>query len=203
MTKSISQTINDLRAQLVDIEGRQAELIADRDEHSFAAVVERQPQAIKKLAAINSELDNLKHRAASLQAALREATKRENAAAEAEAAEVRRRNAREADVLCSDAEAIAEKLDAAFAALALHAQEYEAAMGAIRRKINIGPQFDHVRVFLVRALRTAIHRTPLHLDAISPVDQTTVSQASASWLRNIRGQIARTLNSKPAAKEAA
>ena len=202
MTTKKSVT-DDLRAQLVDIEGRQAELFAERDEHSFAAVVERQPAAIKKLEAINSELDALKHKTATLQAALREATKREIAAREEEAAEARRQNAREAEALCVDAEAIAEKLDAAFAALRQHAQEFEDVMGAIRRKASVGPQFDHIRVFLARALRTATVRSPLHIESISPVDQTTVAAAAASWLENIRGHIGRTLNIKLAAKKAA
>jgi hypothetical protein len=202
MTTKKSVT-DDLRAQLVDIDGRQAELIAERDEYSFAAVVERQPAAIKKLEAINSELDALKHKTATLQAALREATKREIAAREEEAAEARRQNAREAEALCADAEAIAEKLDAAFAAVRQHAQEYEEVMGAIRRKLGTGPAYDHVRIFLVRALRTATVRSPLHTESISIVDQTTVSQATASWLGNIRCHIARTLNLKPAARKAA
>ena len=194
---------DDLRAQLVDIEGRQVELLAERDEISYSAIVTRDKRAIERLTALNAELGNLQNQSASLEAALREATKRENAAAEAAAAEVRRRNAREADVLCSEAEAIAEKLDAAFAAVRLHAQEFEDVMGAIRRKAGVGPQFDHIRVFLARALRTATVRSPLHIESISPVDQTTVSQASASWLGNIRVHIVRTLNAKPAAKEAA
>jgi hypothetical protein len=203
---SKSNPIDDLRAERGDIAARISELIAERDTGvAYLAHVDKDAKAIARLAEINNEIESLKTRDASLEPALAEALRREKIAreeAEAEA-EARRQNAREAEALCADAEAIAEKLDAAFAAVRQHAQEFEDVMGAIRRKAGVGPQFDHIRVFLARALRTATVRSPLHIESISPVDQTTVSQVAASWLGNIRVHIGRTLSAKTAAKEAA
>jgi seryl-tRNA synthetase len=202
-TTKKTNVADDLRMQLSDIEDHQAALITERDEISYLALVDRDKKSIERLNSINDELRNLTARAETVQAALKEAVRREGIAREEAAAEVRRQNAKEAEALCASAEAIAEKFDADLAALAQHAKDYETTMTAIRRLTGVGPQFDHIRVFLVRALRTATVRTPLHIESISIVDQTTVSQASASWLGNIRGHIARTLNAKPAAKEAA
>lgn len=200
-TKAKTTVADDLRAQLVDIEGHQAALITERAEISYLALVDRDKKAIERLNSINDALRNLTTQAETIQAALKEAVRRENVAREEEAAEVRRQNAREAETLCADAEAIAEKLDAALAAIRQHSQKYEEVMGSIRRKLGTGPAYDHVRVFMVRALRTATALGPLHFEAISPAHRTTVSAATASWLQNIRGHIGRTL--KPAAKEAA
>jgi dGTP triphosphohydrolase len=202
MTKKTSVT-DDLRKQLSDIEDHQAALITERDEISYLALVDRDKKAVDRVNAVNEEIRNLTARAETVQAALAEAVRRESVAREEVAAESRRQNAKEAEALCADAEVIAEKLDAAFASVRQHAQEYEEVMGAIRRKAGTGPAYDHVRIFLVRALRTATVRSPLHTESISIVDQTTVSAASGSWLHNIRGHIARTLNAKPAAKKAA
>jgi hypothetical protein len=203
-TKTKSNPIDDLRAERGDIAARISELIAERDTGvAYLAHVDKDAKAIARLAEINNEIESLKTRDASLEPALAEALRREKIAREEAEAEARRQNAREAEALCADAEAIAEKLDAAFAAVRQHAQEFEDVMGAIRRKAGVGPQFDHIRVFLARALRTATVRSPLHIESISPVDQTTVSQAAASWLGNIRVHIGRTLSAKTAAKEAA
>jgi dGTP triphosphohydrolase len=201
-TKKLSAT-EDLRKQLTDVEDHQAALITERDEISYLALVDRDKKSIERLNSINDELRNQTTRAETIQAALKEAVRRDTVAREEVAAEARRQNAREAEALCADAEAIAEKLDAAFAAVRQHAQEFEDVMSAIRRKLGTGPAYDHIRIFLVRALRTATVRSPLHTESISIVDQTTVSAASGSWLHNIRGHIARVLDAKTAAKKAA
>lgn len=194
---------DDLRIRLTSLDGRQTELIAERDEISYSALIDRDKKSIERLSAINDELRNLTVQAETIQAALKEAVRREAVAREEVAAEARRQTAREAEALCADAEAIAEKLDAAFAAVRQYAQEYETVMGAIRRKAGVGPAYDHVRVFMVRALKTVTALGPLHFEAISIVHRTTVSAATATWLQNIRNHIGRTLNAKTAAKEAA
>ena len=146
-TAKKNSVTDDLRKQLSDIEDHQAALITERDEISYLARVDRDKKAIERLNSINDELRNQTTRSETIQAALKEAARREAVAREELAAEARRQNAREAEKLCSEAEAIVEKLDAAFAAVRQHAQEYEATMGVIRRKVAVGPVFDHVRVF--------------------------------------------------------
>jgi DNA repair exonuclease SbcCD ATPase subunit len=194
---------DDLRKQLSDIEDHQAALLTERDEISYLALVDRDKKAIERLNSINDELRVLTTRAETVQAALKEAVRRETAAQEEAAAEARRQNAREAELLCAGVESIAQKFDETLAALAQHAQDYENEMAKIRRLIGAGPTFDLVRIFLGRALRTSIMRTPLHQETIAPGDRVTVSAATATWMQNSRVHIGRTLNVKPAAQKAA
>jgi predicted RNase H-like nuclease (RuvC/YqgF family) len=188
MTTKKSVT-DDLRAQLVDIEGRQAELIAERDEHSFAAVVERQPAAIKKLEALNSELDNLKHKTASLQAALREATKREVAAAEAERAGKRRANAAAAAETLMRAENTAELLTKALADVRSHSLELQRQFAEIRGLIGVGATDQQLHVFLTRCVKTALMGTPAQIEHLAPNERTDVNAVVAPWAASIRNFI--------------
>jgi hypothetical protein len=203
-TKTKSNPIDDLRAERGDIAARISELIAERDTGvAYLAHVDKDAKAIARLAEINNEIESLKTRDASLEAALAEALRREKIAREEVEAESRRKDAREAEMLCIQVESIAEGLDAAFAMVAERAQAYETEMAKIRRLVGVGPSYDHVRVFLARALRTSTMRTPLHLETIAPAERTTVSAATAAWLHNFRVRIAQTLDAKTAAREAA
>jgi hypothetical protein len=189
---------DDLRAQLVDIDGRQTELIAERDEHSFAAVVERQPAAIKKLEAINSELDNLKHRTASLEAALREATKREVAAAEAERAGKRKANAAAAADVLLHAEDTAALLTKAMADLRSHSLELQRQFAEIRGLIGVGATDQQLRIFLTRCVKTATMNTPMHLEHLAPNERTDVNAVVAPWVTSVRNWINAAVGEKPA-----
>jgi hypothetical protein len=120
--KSITE---DLRAQLSSLDGRRAELLSERDELSYLALIDKEPKAIKRLTAINEEIRNLTFQIETNEAALKEAIRRETVARDEAAAEARRQNAREAEMLCIQAESIAEGMDAAFAMLVGRAQEYE------------------------------------------------------------------------------
>jgi hypothetical protein len=50
---------DDLRSQLGALEGRQNELLAERDEISYLALVDRNKKAIERLANVNTELANI------------------------------------------------------------------------------------------------------------------------------------------------
>jgi hypothetical protein len=197
MTKKTSITDN-LRAQLVDIEGRQTELIAERDEYSFAAVVERQPAAIKKLEAVNSELDALKHKTASLEAALREALKREVAAAEAERDAKRKQNAATAADILLHAEDTAALLTKALADVRSHSLELQSQFGEIRGLIGVGATDQHLRVFLTRCVKTATMHTPMHLEHLAPNERADVNAVVAPWAASIRNWINAAAGEKPA-----
>jgi hypothetical protein len=195
MTQKITQ---DLRAQLVDIEGRQAELIANRDLHSYAAVVDREPKAIKKLAEINSELDNLKHRAASLEAALREATKREVAAAEAERAEKRKANAAAAADALLHAEDTAALLTKTMADLRSHAITLQTKFAEIRRLTGIGPTDQMIRIHLARSLKAATMGSPIQLEHLAPSERVPVDASIGPWAKSIRNWINAAIGTQPA-----
>jgi hypothetical protein len=197
MTKKTSITDN-LRAQLVDIEGRRTELIAERDEHSFAAVVERQPAAIKKLEAVNSELDALKHKTASLEAALREATKREIAAAEADRAEKRKQNATAAADMLLNAEDTAALLTKAMADLRLHAVTLQSQFAEIRKLIDAGPTDQLLRINLARSLKAATMGSPMQLEHLAPDQRVPVDAVIGTWATSIRNRINAAVGEKPA-----
>jgi hypothetical protein len=197
MTRKTSITDN-LRAQLVDIEGRQTELIAERDEHSYAAVVERQPQAVKKLEAINSELDALKHKAATLQAALREATKREVAAAEAERDAKRKQNAVAAADMLLNAEATAALLTKAMADLRTHANTLQSQFAEIRKLIDAGPTDQLLRINLARSLKAATMGSSLQLEHLAPDQRVPVDAVIGTWATSIRNRINASTGTQPA-----
>jgi hypothetical protein len=197
MTKKTSITDN-LRAQLVDIEGRQTELIAERDEYSFAAVVERQPAAIKKLEAVNSELDALKHKTASLEAALREAVKRETAAAEAERDAKRRANVAAAAEVLLRAEDTAALLTKAMDDMRSHSLELQRQFAEIRGLIGVGATDQQVHVFLTRCVKTALMGTPAQIEHLAPNERTDVNAVVAPWATSIRNWINSAVGEKPA-----
>ena len=202
MTKSTSQIIDDFRGKLGAAQQRQVELDGEIQEISWAANT-GDVKAKKRLDEISNEQAHLATEIKSTTAALAAGARLEMQEREEAIAAKRRDDAKAAELLCAGVEMIAEKFDATLAALAQHAQDYENEMAKIRRLIGAGPTFDLVRFFLGRALRTSIMRTPLHQETIAPGDRVTVSAATATWMQNFRVHIARTLNAKPAAKEAA
>jgi hypothetical protein len=202
MTKSTSQIIDDLRGKLGAAQQRQVELDGEIQEISWAANT-GDVKAKKRLDEISNEQAHLATEIKSTTAALAAGARLEMQEREEAMAAKRRDDAKAAELLCAGVETIAEKFDATLAALAQHAQDYENELAKIRRLVGVGPSYDHVRVFLARALRTSTMRTPLHLETIAPGDRVTVSAATAIWLQNFRVHIVRTLNVKPAAQKAA
>jgi uncharacterized protein YhaN len=197
MTTKKSVT-DDLRAQLVDIEGRQVELLAERDEISYGAVVARDKKAIERLAALNAELGNLKNQSASLEAALREATKRENAAAEAERAEKRKANAAAAADALLHAEDTAAHLTKAMADLRSHAITLQSQFAEIRKLIGVGPTDQMLRVHLARSLKAATMGSPIQLEHLAPNERVEVDAVIAPWAHSIRNSINAAVGEKPA-----
>ena len=198
MTKSISQTINDLRAQLVDIEGRQVELLAERDEISYGALVERDKNAIARLAALNAELSNLKNQSASLESALREATKREVAVAEAERQEKRKANAAAAADTLLHAEDTAALLTQAMADIRSHAVTLQTKFAEIRRLTGIGPTDQMIRIHLARSLKAATMGSPIQLEHLAPSERVPVDAVIGPWANSIRNWINAAAGEKPA-----
>ena len=198
MTKSISQTINDLRAELVDIEGRQVELLAERDEISYSALVERDKNAIARLAALNAELSNLKNQSASLESALREATKREVAAAEAERAEKRKANAAAAADALLHAEDTAALLTQAMADIRSHAVTLQTKFAEIRRLTGIGPTDQMIRIHLARSLKAATMGSPIQLEHLAPSERVPVDASIGPWAKSIRNWINTAIGTQPA-----
>jgi hypothetical protein len=200
MTKSITQTIDDLRGKLAASNGLQSELNAEIQEVSFLAHT-GDAKSQKRLDEIRTALAKVDIEIRSLTAALATAANMQVAEQDAALAELQRANARKAEIILTEAESIASKMDDALMAVRDLAISYETKMLEARKLVGHGPNYEIIRIFLIRALRTALHRGPLHIVAIAPGERTTVQQASQHWVTSIRNLIA-ALN-KPATKKAA
>jgi hypothetical protein len=110
-------TTTDLRNQIAEIENKRIALEAERDDVSFAALVERDPDAIKRAADIGDELAQLGHQEAMLNAALRTAIKREAEAAAAESADRKRADLEKALAMLPQVEAMSAQIDDAMKVL--------------------------------------------------------------------------------------
>jgi hypothetical protein len=181
--------VDELRSQLASLEGRQVELIAEREEISYLALVDRDKKAIERLAEINTELANTTSHASSLTAALREASSRETKAHEQEMAQKRRDDARRADVVLAEAEKLALKLDHAMAALKRDAIAFEQAMAEVRRLSGAGPQHTAMRSHLARAISSGLIGLPQHPDVLAPGERHSVTSLTTSWANQVRHRI--------------
>ena len=108
-----STTITDLLSKIDALEGTTIELTAERDELAFAAHVERNAKAVKRLAEISTELDHLGNEKATLEAAIAEAGRRAAAVSAAEMAEAERLRAKEALPIAERLAGLGAKADAA------------------------------------------------------------------------------------------
>jgi hypothetical protein len=199
MTKEITQ---DLRSQLASIEERQAILLSQREAHSYDAIVTKDKIAVERVAAINLELDGLKHQEAGLAAALREAAKREIAAAEAERDDKRKANAAKAqDVLlhCEDTAALLTK---AMSDLRQHSITLQTQFAEIRRLTGTGPTDEMLRVHLSRALRAGTMGSPIQIQHLAPNERVLVDAVITPWVQSIRNWINAAIGTKPARKAA-
>jgi hypothetical protein len=188
MQKPTSIT-DDLRGQLAALEGRTVELLSERDEISYNAFVDREPKAIKKLEAINGELNNIANQVASLESALKEATKREQAADDADRAKRRKADAEQAGVAMAEAERLAELMDGAMRDLQKHAVDFQQKMADVRRLSGSGPQHDGMRALLSRAIKSGLMALPQYADVLQPHERSSVAEIAAAWATQVRNRI--------------
>jgi hypothetical protein len=197
MSKPKSIT-DDLRGQLGALEGRQVELLAERDEVSYSALVDRDPKAIKKLAAVNEELSNIANQSASVGAALNEAAKREAAAEDADRARRKRADAEKAKGMLGELEQLGLEFDTNVLATIKAATAIRAKVSELRQLTGAGPSVDSMQMNLKRALATATMGGPLHTVHLAPADRVTISQVIGPWLHSFRNWINVVLGDKPA-----
>jgi chromosome segregation ATPase len=188
----------DLRNQIAALEGHQIELVAERDELSYSALVDRKPDAIKRLTAVNGELANITAQTASLTAALREAGKREAAAMEEARTERRAQDARQAADILIDVQALADKLTSAMQSLRDDAIAIEGKLGEIRRLGVYAPSVEAIRSRLRRTLTTALMGSALQTGHLAPSERIDVAGAVGEWSRSITASIDAATGEKPA-----
>jgi hypothetical protein len=190
----MQDAVQDLRSQIAAIEGRQIELIGERDEISFEAVVERRKLAIAKVESINAELGRLANELATVKAALGGASKREAIAQAAKRDEVERANASKVlELLDSFAQrgvALDEWVDKMIA-------EYMALCGEFRELVKLGfspTTYRMVAITMRTTMLTKLMGTDLKIQHLAPGERKTFEGAIEGWSANIRARATARLN---------
>jgi hypothetical protein len=189
---------DDLRSRLGNAESRQQELLAERGEIAFAATVEKQKAAVQRLETINHELSALANEISVLEAALKEAHRRDLAAAEAERGEKRKANAAAAADALLHAEDCAALLTKTMADLRSHAITLQSRFAEIRRLVGVGPTDQMLRVHLARSLKAATMGSPIQLEHLAPNERVEVDDVIGPWANSIRNSINAAVGEKPA-----
>jgi chromosome segregation ATPase len=197
-TKAKTSVTDDIRAQLSSLKGHKDELRSEKDELSYLALIDKEPKAIARLAALNEEIRNLIIQIETNEAALKEATKRENAAAEAERAEKRKANVAAAAEMLLRAEDTAALLTKAMDDMRSHSLELQRQFAEIRGLVGVGATDQQLRVFLTRCVKTATMNTPMHLEHLAPNERTDVNAVVVPWAASIRNWINSAVGEKPA-----
>jgi hypothetical protein len=195
-------TIPNLLKQIADGENREVILFAEREAISFDAVVERQKSAIKRLEEINSELAALRDSNATLNAALREARRRETAAAAEKSAEAARDRAAEAEPIGKRLAERGATIDAAIKTCIENIQGMREDLEVLARLGMPVPSRDLVRVNLNRAWDTmtaSLDKTR----PMSPVQRTGYDRLAKAWSAPVLTLISTRTNTNNAAADAA
>lgn len=191
--------VDDLRARLGDAEGREQELIAERDtDVSYMALVERDKTSVARLAEINDALGRTKNEIAALRSAMQEAVNRERAAEDASLVARRRADAERAKSMLGELEQLGIEFDASAIATVKAATAIRSKVSELRELTDAGPSVDSVQVNLKRALAAATMGGPLHTVHLAPADRVTLSQLVGPWLQSFRNRINAVLGDKPA-----
>jgi hypothetical protein len=198
MSKTISQTIDDLRGKLAASQGLQSELNAEIQEVSFLAHT-GDIKSQKRLDEIRTALSKVDIEIRSLTAALATAANMQVAEQDAARAELQRANASKAEAILAEAESLATKMDAAMVSLKAGAVEFQAKMEMVRRLTNSGPQHQAIKVHLARAISSGLMGLPQHPDLLAPNERRSVTELATSWAQQVRNRISAVINTAEAA----
>jgi hypothetical protein len=187
-------TTVELRNKIDAIESQKLILTSTRDDIAFAALVDREPTAIKQAAEINAKITELMTEESMLNAALKVAVKREAEAKAAQSDAQERDNAAKALALLDSFAKRGAALDAAFnAAIA----EYTGLSEEFRQleRLGYGPTtYPLVKVTMKTALLTKLMGTDLVVEHLAPHARKTFEGAIESWSSNVRGKAQARLN---------
>jgi hypothetical protein len=193
-----STTITDLLSKIDALEGTKIELIAERDELSFAALVERDKKSAARIAEINSKLEGMHSEAATLKAALAEAQRRAATASAAEAVDAERKRAAKAEPILKRMAARGAKLDAAIRA---YREEFAAIDDDLDELTRLGvpvPTRPLVKTNLRRANDAATSGLDLKTVVVPPNQRHSFDSLLKGWARPGLTWIATKLNNAAA-----
>jgi hypothetical protein len=201
MTKTkTNDPATDLRDQINDRDSKRLMLMAERDELSYAAVVERNAAAAKRVAELNAELARLADETATLKAALVTVGKRAQAAAAAERDGKERDDAEKALELLDSFAKRGAALDDAFDKMIA---EYMALCGEFREleKLKFAPTtYPLVRVTMRTALLTKLMGTDLKVEHLAPRERKDFVGAIEGWAASVRNRANARLKSMSVAQ---
>jgi len=179
--------IKELRGEIGQLENKRLALEALRDDVAYDAIILREPAAIKQAAEIGTELAQLGHNESMLNAALREAIRREAEAKAADAAETTRARIEQAQSMLPEVAAMAAQIDSAMRLLHDTTIAFEDKWAKIKEISGAGPLPAAAKVHIARSFRSGLRGLPgLAVDLVSPAQRTTMSELSASWADQIR-----------------
>jgi hypothetical protein len=177
----------DLRGKINDLDTMRLKLMAERDELSYAAIVERNAAAGQLVAEISTELGRLADEVAVLKAALSTATRREAEAKASEAASQKRADLERAESLLPKVAELAAQMDDAMKVLREASATFEAHWSEIKRLSGAGPVGGAIKVHLDRAYRSALRGLPgLRLEMVPPNERHSVSELAFGWSQQVK-----------------
>ena len=130
---------------------------------------------------------------------MKEATKREQAADDADRAKRRRADAEQAGVALAEAERLAELMDGAMRDLQKHTVDFQQAMADVRRLSGSGPEHHGVRALLSRAVKSGLMSLPQYGDVLQPHERRTVTEITTQWALQVRNRINNVIETAKAA----
>jgi hypothetical protein len=198
----MTTTTSDLRGRIDAAENHQLEVAAERDQIAFAALVERNPAAVKKLAALNAELARASTELASLNAAFAEAGRR------SAVAEACRRDAEERDDATKALElldsfekrgaALDEKFNEAIAEFSLLSEDFRQL-----ERLGFAPTtYALVHSNMRLALKSRLMGTGLAVEHLAPHHRRNFIDVIEGWASHVRARATARLK-RNAAKSAA
>src|SRR5579863_9993190 len=180
------QIVAELEQQLEALDDSGPQHEAAISECSYAALVLKEPAAIKKLAALHKEAGEEASKRSAIEAAIREAQRRVAHVEE----RVRRLGQRQAATLvmacCDRFMATAARLDNAARELGAAAEQLATEFRDIQRLGISHPGPGAFTVFGKRALATLLMNTPLATDHVLAREQVTFTEFGAEWTQGWR-----------------
>jgi hypothetical protein len=197
-----NQTKRELQAELDTAQTAEVTLTAERDELSFPALVMKDKTAIERLAAVNTELQGLTARTASIRAAIAETDRRiaENTKAELSAAQQQR-----AQTAWPIAEALVErgrKMDQALRAYLNERVALEADLAQLARLGAPAPSRDLVSINLRNGHDAAFSMLDRHSRPVAPNYRRSFEQLAEGWSLPARKWLAAKLHKPSPVSEA-
>jgi hypothetical protein len=184
----MTTTAQELRDRIIAIEGRVIELTAERDsELAYEAIVTRDKKAIARVAEINDELTRLTNEAATLNAALKTALRREREAEAAAQADRKRADLERAESMLPEVEQLSRQIDEAMRTLHEATKAFDEKWATIRRLSGAGPHKTAINVHLGRSFRVGLRGLPgIVVDTVPPNERHSVTELSAGWSQQVR-----------------